>query len=128
MSACILGGLSYDPGFALEVRGVSGAIYVTARPGLSSAAVTIEQVDAGGERRVLTVPAPAAALAGVPAGPASFVAMLYLDLAAAIRRGERTGPDFDHAVRRHRLLDAIRVASADGARQRLMGDAAPVAG
>lgn len=137
MTAHVQAGVMYEPGFRLKVRGKLGAIYITARPTITYADLTIEQLDAEpinynynqftekATRRVVAPPDPAAALAGVPSGPPSFVAGLYLDLAAAIRRGERNGPDFAHAVRRHRLLDAIRTASADGTRQRLVADDSP---
>jgi predicted dehydrogenase len=119
MTACVLGGVGYDPGFKLEVRGTRGGIRLTARPGLSAGNLSVEHVSPAGERQaVAPLPAPPS-LAAVPQGPPSLVAGLYLDLAEAIRYGKRNGPDFAYAVRRHRLLDAIRTSAAQGNRQQL---------
>jgi predicted dehydrogenase len=51
-------------------------------------------------------------------GSGENVARLYARLAEAIRGGEPTAPDFGHAVRRHRLLDDIRSASAASGAER----------
>lgn len=110
-TAGIWGGLPYDPAFSLDVRCSAGAIRVAARPGLSGAALTVEEIEAGGQWTAIE---PAVASHSLPGGPPSFVGMLYLDLVAAIRTGRSDGPDFAHAVRRHQLLDAIRDASSTG--------------
>ena len=55
----------------------------------------------------------------VPAGPQFNVAQMWSRFADAIRAGERAEPDFDSAVERHRLLDAIQRASDTGERQRV---------
>ena len=55
----------------------------------------------------------------VPAGPTFNVAQMWSRFADAIRAGERAEPDFDSAVERHRLLDAIQRASDTGQRQRV---------
>ena len=55
----------------------------------------------------------------VPQGLALPVAQNWLSFAHAIRTGERVEPDFDTAVQRHRLLDAIQRASDTGQRQTL---------
>lgn len=122
VTASVLGGLTYERGLKLDVRGRQGGLYITAPAGLSSGNLTVEHVDQAGERRVLSASSPSRSLAVVPAGSPAAVAALYLDLADAIRHGRRNGPGFAHAVRRHRLLDAIRTASATGTRQRLGAD------
>jgi predicted dehydrogenase len=43
-----------------------------------------------------------------------------VNFAKAIRTGARVEPDFDHAVRRHRMLDAIVRASETGQRQKIV--------
>ncbi len=53
----------------------------------------------------------------VPQGPPFNVAQMYRRLADAIRTGGPVEPDFDFAVRRHRLLSAIQQASDEGRRQ-----------
>ena len=53
----------------------------------------------------------------VQAGAPFNVAQMWSRFADAIRTGERVEPDFDSAVARHRLLDAIERASDTGQRQ-----------
>ncbi|HXG50216.1 MAG TPA: Gfo/Idh/MocA family oxidoreductase [candidate division Zixibacteria bacterium] len=50
-------------------------------------------------------------------GYAYDVAQMWVRFAAAIRAGSDCDPDFEHAVRRHRTLDAIARASRTGERQ-----------
>jgi predicted dehydrogenase len=47
------------------------------------------------------------------------VGQMWVKFAEAIRKGERVEPDFDSAVRRHRMLDALRRASETGQRQKV---------
>ena len=53
----------------------------------------------------------------VPAGLPFNVAQLYMRMAEGIRGGKCGSPDFDAAVKRHELLDAIQKASDTGIRQ-----------
>ena len=53
-------------------------------------------------------------------GRAYDVGQMWAKFAEAIRTGTRIEPDFDHAVRRHRMLDAIRRASETGERQKIV--------
>ncbi|MCC6535077.1 MAG: Gfo/Idh/MocA family oxidoreductase [Burkholderiales bacterium] len=53
-------------------------------------------------------------------GPAYDVGQMWVQFAAAIRGGSAVEVDFDHAVRRHRMLDAIRRASETGQRQHVV--------
>ena len=55
----------------------------------------------------------------VPQGPPLNVAQMYRRLGEAIRSGEKATPDFDDAVALHKLIDAIKRASDQGARQGL---------
>ena len=50
----------------------------------------------------------------MPVGPPRNVGHLYIRLARAIRDGTPVEPDFDLAVRRHRLIDAIQRSSDTG--------------
>jgi predicted dehydrogenase len=45
---------------------------------------------------------------------------MWVKFAEAIRTGSKTEPDFDHAVRRHRMLDAIVRASQTGQREKVV--------
>jgi predicted dehydrogenase len=51
-------------------------------------------------------------------GRAYDVGQMWVNFARAIRDGKGVEPDFDHAVRRHRMLDAIVRASETGQRQK----------
>ncbi|MFH1141217.1 MAG: Gfo/Idh/MocA family oxidoreductase [Chloroflexota bacterium] len=53
------------------------------------------------------------------AGSAYEVGQMWVNFAKAIRTNTKIDPDFDHAVRRHKMLDAIQKASDTGQRQRL---------
>jgi len=53
-------------------------------------------------------------------GPGYDVGQMWVKFAEAIRTGARIEPDFDHAVRRHRMLDAIVRASQTGQRQKVV--------
>jgi predicted dehydrogenase len=48
------------------------------------------------------------------------VGQMWVNFAKAIRSGKGAEPDFDHAVRRHRSLDAIVRASETGQRQKVV--------
>jgi predicted dehydrogenase len=53
------------------------------------------------------------------AGAAYDVGQMWVKFAEAIRTGSRIEPDFDSAVRRHRMLDVIRRAADTGERQKM---------
>jgi predicted dehydrogenase len=53
-------------------------------------------------------------------GPAYDVAQMWVKFAEAIRTGAEVEADFDHAVRRQRVLDVIARASETGERQRVV--------
>ena len=53
----------------------------------------------------------------VPTGPPFNVAQMWSRFADGIRAGVRTEPDFESALQRHRLLDAIQRTSDTGQRQ-----------
>lgn len=55
----------------------------------------------------------------VPQGPAFNVGQMWSRFGDAIRNGKRAEPDFDTAVARHEMLDAIQKASDRGRRQTL---------
>jgi predicted dehydrogenase len=52
-------------------------------------------------------------------GSAYDVGQMWVKFAQGIRTGAAVEPDFDHAVRRHRMLDAIVRASQTGQRQKV---------
>ena len=52
--------------------------------------------------------------AGVPSGAPFNVAQAYVRFADAFRQSQPFVPDFQHAVRRHALIDAIERSDAEG--------------
>jgi predicted dehydrogenase len=54
-----------------------------------------------------------------PAGPPRNVAQAYARLAGAVTAGDTFAPDFAHAVKRHKLIEAIERSSAEGKSVRL---------
>jgi predicted dehydrogenase len=109
------------PGFEVRVVGTEATLTIRpAGPGggihITDWAISIAR--AGGSSEDLPVPGRLSAVAGTaPAGPPRNVAVLYRELGRAIAGGEPATPDFDAAVRQHRLLDAIQRASDTGQRQ-----------
>jgi predicted dehydrogenase len=50
---------------------------------------------------------------GLPAGPPRNVGHAYARIARAFASGEPYQPDFAHALKRHRLIDAIEQSAAN---------------
>jgi predicted dehydrogenase len=116
----VQGGARTASGFALEIRGEEGLIELTSRPSLTAANLVLRAAREDGELERVEIPERLTApTAGVPAGPPASVAPVYRELARAIRGvGSEVGaPDFAHALRRHRTLDALRAAADSGVRQ-----------
>ena len=90
---------------------------------LVSAGVVVTQGDAiAGSAKLAPLPVPDHYMqmpAATPVGPPRNVGHLYLRMARAIRDHTPVEPDFDLAVKRHRLIDAIQRASDEGRTQRL---------
>ncbi|MSP78801.1 MAG: Gfo/Idh/MocA family oxidoreductase [Dehalococcoidia bacterium] len=111
----------HDSGYKMEIYGTNGTLVVTGS-GATGGPLRIM----GGrkdDKQVQELPVPER-LTWVPqavrnAGNAYDVGQLWANFAKAIRSGSNVGPDFDYAVRRHRLLDAVMRASQTGARQRV---------
>ena len=62
---------------------------------------------------------------GVPSGAPFNVAQAYTRLAAGWSAGEAFAPDFQHAVVRHALIDAIERSAAEGSAVSLSGNLSP---
>jgi predicted dehydrogenase len=106
-------------GFRLDVYGREGALTLTS----GSANIGPNQVHlARGREGPAPLPVPdrfRLVPEGTPAGQPLNVAQAYARLADAMRDGAPFDPDFDLAVRRHRLLDAIERSSQEGRTVRL---------
>ena len=77
------------------------------------------------ELEKLTVPdrliqVPGKMLEREPFDAAALIGQLYLILAKAIQGGSEVGPDFDLAVKRHRLLDVIQRSSDEGRKLKVL--------
>jgi predicted dehydrogenase len=111
----------HDDGFRLQVYGREGTIVATGPENPQIGRVRLSggrKGDPGLEElpipeRLTWVPE------AVPEGPAFNVAQMWSRFAESIRTGERAEPDFDTAVTRHQLLEAVQRASDTGQRQDL---------
>ena len=118
---------TYRP-FHLEISGSHGALVVTTGEDLPPAArhpgvpydLRLFGAAALGEAFApLTVPSRHVLVPpSVPPGQPIDVAHMYLDFARALHGDADADTDFDHGIRRHRLLETIRVAADTGHRQR----------
>lgn len=124
----VLGKHSSGAVSTLEVIGGVGAQFTLELVGEKGSLRIASAGEGGGfqaDRLMLTTsfasePQPEHVLADAQGAPIN-VAECYARLAADIRAGTRTVPDFDYAVRLTRLLDVIDAASESGHRQVLQG-------
>jgi len=108
--------------FLFEIHGSDGDIVVT--PSMSRASMQRQELTVrggrGGDTTTVELPIPDRfrwVPDSVPQGSPYNVAQLYAKLGESIRRGTAATPDFEAAVTRHRLLDAIVEAATTGRRQ-----------
>ena len=108
-------------GTRLEIYGDEGALFLTA----GSANIGPNQLQGARGSDALAELAPPdeylVAPEGTPPGPSRNVAHAYARMADALDAGEPFDPDFDLAVRRHRLLAAIERSSETGATETVSG-------
>ena len=105
-------------GFRMEIYGRNGTIVATTRGSPQRDAAALVGAQGGGKPEPLPVPDRYLEMpAETPVGPPRNVGHLYQRLARAIRDDTPVDPDFDVAVRRHRLIDAIERASDEGVSQ-----------
>jgi predicted dehydrogenase len=115
------GGSSRGVKLLWEINGTEGDLQVTAEGGHAQI-FDLSLAGARGEDRGLRPMAVPAAHRWVPetlAGPAVNVGQMYACFATDLRDGTRLCPDFDHAVRRHRMVAAIEDACRTGERVQL---------
>ena len=122
-SVHLKGGTVGATGFLFEIHGTEGALAVVpADPSqatyIQASEFTVRGAQAGKPLADLSIPesyrwVPSA----VPAGLPFNVAQLYMRMSDDIRKGRSVSPDFDVAVKRHQLVDAIQKASDTGIRQ-----------
>jgi predicted dehydrogenase len=106
---------SNPSGNRIEIYGRDGALIILAEGSFNTGG---SQVHAGrGKEPMAPMPVPAKytfAPAGTPAGQPYNVAQAYARAADALRSGGSFDVDFNLAVQRHRLIDAIERSSATG--------------
>jgi predicted dehydrogenase len=108
----------HGTGWRMEVYGREGTVVASSEQMVQYADVRLLGAKgADGAMEEIKVPDGLAAVpAEVPAGPPFNVAQLYRRLAGAIRGQGGSDPDFQLAVTRHHLLDAVQRSSDQGAR------------
>ncbi|WP_419730206.1 Gfo/Idh/MocA family protein [Lichenicola sp.] len=111
------GGSSPDRGLVWEVNGTAGDLRLVAKSGH----VQLEPLTLSGARAGATgfevIEVPAQYLENAPGAAVSGnVARVYSRMAADIRNGTRTAPDFQDAVELHKVLEAVQDAALSGGR------------
>jgi predicted dehydrogenase len=119
----IKGGANNGNGFLFEIHGTEGDLLVAPIKPRTGSSVQISELAVSGSqagKALQQLPTPGRhrwVPAAVPAGPPFNVGQLFVQMAEAIRESKPASPDFDLAVKRHRLLDVIQKASDTGTRQ-----------
>ena len=113
--SCLVTTVPWNPsGNHLEIYGREGTLVISGGS-LNSGASLLEGAR-GKEPLARLAPPERFTLVpeSVPSGVARNVAQEYARLATAIAVGDAFEPDFDHAVKRHTLIEAIERSSAEG--------------
>jgi predicted dehydrogenase len=102
-------------GWRMEIYGRDGTLRAVSKGSPQRDANQLTGSKRGAPLALLPVPGRFTEMpADTPEGPPQNVGHLYLRMAQAIRNGTPVEPDFDVAVKRHRLIDAIQRASDEG--------------
>jgi predicted dehydrogenase len=111
-----VGAVPYNgSGWRLEIYGRDGTILASTNGMPQMTEVAIIGARGGAVPQAMPVPAGFVTVPeDTPRGAPRNVGQLYTRLADAIRGGEPAQPDFDHAVRMHKLIDLIQRASDEG--------------
>jgi predicted dehydrogenase len=118
----VRGGVSRATDFRWEINGTDGDLVVTSHGSSWNRGLTLVGRQ-GSQNEFIALPVPASYERRVPqfAGrsneTAYNIAYAYAQLRDDITEGTNVVPDFDHAVRRHRLIDAVERAAETGQRQ-----------
>lgn len=112
------GGTVRGTNFLWEINGTEGDLVVTGDFGHAQIFPLSLAGARGAETKVapMEIPARYHWTDGLPV-PATNVAQLYALLARDLREGTRFCPDFDVAVARHRMIEAIEKATGSGCKQ-----------
>ncbi|MFD5700047.1 Gfo/Idh/MocA family protein [Streptomyces lasiicapitis] len=116
------GGLSRGTDFHWEINGTDGDLVVTGDHGhLQQARLRVRGARGGTDTALAELPVPeryfdVPELDGLRGEAAYNVGVQYADVLRDLREGTAVVPDFAHAARRQRLLDAVERAAATGTR------------
>jgi predicted dehydrogenase len=119
LSAHQRGGTSSGPGFSMTIDGTEGTLEASAADHPHIAPLTVRGRHGGGRMATLRPPAAYDAFPSLAGTAIHTLAHAYAGIRSELRGGAGTVPDFTHAVRRHRLLDAISESAATGRRVEL---------
>ena len=111
----------HGTGWRMEVYGREGTLVASSDQMVQYAQIRLQGgLAQDGELKELPIPERLTWAPGeVPLGAPFNVAQMYRSLGQAIQEGKSVEPDFDLAVRRHRLLDVIQRSSDQGMKQKL---------
>jgi predicted dehydrogenase len=117
------GGTANGTVFLFEVHGTKGTLSIVPVDSHQATYIQVSEFTVRGaqaDKPLADLPIPESyrwVPPAVPAGLPFNVAQLFVRMAEGIREGKSVSPDFDVAVKRHQLLDAIQKASDTGSRQ-----------
>ena len=110
---------AHGTGFVMEVHGTEGALVVSSDDSAQIGELTLKGAR-GADRAMENLPTPKRhrwVPASVSDGRPLNVAQLFRRYAESLKKGTAADPDFNLAVTRHKMLDAIQRASDTGQRQ-----------
>lgn len=115
------GGPLSPPQFSWQINGSEGQLVLRAERGYANMSeLTLLGARNAEPLRAMATPSPYVLAPAGLSQAAVNVASLYRQLALDLVSGSAETPDFEAAVRRHRVLDAIERADAEGRRERLL--------
>ena len=111
----------HGAGWRMEVYGREGTLVASSEQMVQYARIRLQGgLSQDRELKELPIPERLTWVTGeVPLGAPFNVAQMYHRLGQAIQEGNGVQPDFDLAVRRHRLLDVIQRSSDQGMKQHM---------
>ena len=116
LSAHQRGGISAGPSFWVRIDGTEGTLEASAANHPHIAPTTVSGARGSQRLGVLPVPTEHDAFPHLAGSHLHALAHAYAGVRDELRGGTPTVPDFAHAARRHRLLDAISESSTTGRR------------
>jgi predicted dehydrogenase len=103
----------------MTIDGTEGTLEASAADHPHIAPLTVRGRHGGGRMATMRPPAAYDAFPSLAGTAIHTLAHAYAGIRSELRGGAGTVPDFTHAVRRHRLLDAISESAATGRRVEL---------